>query len=660
MNHRFLVVLGILTSGTVRAQTSPQVLSDSLYKMAVNPAEHADESYVLLLDEGVYRIESDGRTRNTTRQVIQILKPQAAEFFRERRLSWSPERQRMTVNWMRVVKPGGEVISDHPEQSQDSDVPAAMGTPTYTATKVRRISLSGLEAGTILDFSYTVESDKPMMSGDFYVPWRVTTPAYVVRSNLAVDVPAELHPIIVERNALFKRVERTANGRTTYSWSTSNVPRLKTEAFTPDTVPQGMTISVSPPITWTSIGQWYVPIAKEAYAITPSVEEKIASIVKGATTLDDSVKKLHKWVAQDIRYVAIELGQGGYVPRSAETVVRTGFGDCKDKAMLFVAALRKIGVTGYPVLLNISGSEQKATPSLTQFNHMIAAVKRGNDLVFADMTAGNYPLGKLPRSEQGNLAILVKESGADEIRLPESSLPESTAETHIIGKLSEDGNFSGTIEESDAGDLEATVRSIFQTPLDSARRRSLGRAIARTAFENPETDSLVAFDGKDLDAPVKLWARIAKAKMLSRVGDVSLLTNPIRPESYQARLLEVLERETDRKLPYEAAKFVAPARMHLDVRITLPAGWVATLPKSEVIDGPLGRYETRYLQVGDELRLERTITGARQMIPASRRSEIMEQLRKMSSDDNKLIVIKAPPHSVAGMSGGESARRFAL
>ena len=660
MNHRLLVVLGILIAGTARAQTSPVVLPDSIYKMAVNPADHSEDAYVLLLDEGVYHVEADGRTSNTTRQVIQILKPQAAEFFRERQLSWSPERQRMTVNWMRVVKPGGEVISDHPEQSQDSDLPAAMGTPTYSATKVRRMSLSGLEPGTILDFSYTVESDKPMMSGDFYVSWRVTTPAYVVRSNLVVDVPAAMRPIIIERNPVFKRVERTDKGRKTYTWATSSVPKLKAEAFVPDTIPQGMTISVSPSITWTSIGQWYVPIAKDAYAITPSVEEKIASVVSGAKTLDDSVKRLHKWVSQDIRYVAIELGQGGYVPRSAETVVRTGFGDCKDKAMLFVAALRKIGVTGYPVLLNSGGFERKETPSLNQFDHMIAAVKRGDGYVFADMTAGNYPLGQLPRSEQGNLAVLVKETGAEEIRLPEAPLPESTGETRIVGKLSEDGNFSGTLEEADGGDLEATVRRIFQSPLDSTRRRALGRAIASTAFDNPETDSLEAFDGKDLSAPVKLWTRIVKAKMLSRVGEVSLLTNPLRPESYQERLLDVLEHEKDRKLPYEASKLVAPATTHVDVRITLPAGWVASLPKSEVIDGPLGRTDTRYSQVGDELRLERTVTGAQQVIPASRRNEIIAQLKRMSSDDDKLIVIKAPAHAVAGVRTGVSARPFAF
>jgi hypothetical protein len=422
MSYR-LLALSTLIASPLFAQTAK--VADSVYSLAVDPAAHADLPYVWLLDEGVYTVEADGRIKNTTRQVVQILKAEGAETYRERRFTWNPEHQKLTVNWMRVVKPNGDVVSAHPEQIQDSDVPAEMGVPMYTATKVRRMSLSGLEPGTILDFSITTDTDPSLMPGEFFLSWRVTTPTYVVRSNLVVDIPEKLNPRIVERNLDFRRLEKVDKGRKVLTWRKSNVDRFKGEPWAPDSVLQGMTISVSPSFNWNAIGKWYVPIARDAYAITPPVEEKMKTVLAGAKSIDDSIRAIHKWVSQDIRYVAIELGRGGYVPRSAETVVRTGFGDCKDKAMLFLAALKKIGVTGYPVLLNISGFERKETPSLGQFNHMIAAVKRGNRYEFADLTAGNYALGKLPASEQGNLAVLVKENDAEEITLPESPSSEA-------------------------------------------------------------------------------------------------------------------------------------------------------------------------------------------------------------------------------------------
>ena len=644
MSYR-LFALSVLIASPAMAQTAK--LTDSLYKLAVDPAAHADLPYVWLLDEGVYKIEADGRSTNTTRQVVQILKPEGAEAYRERRFTWNPEHQKLTVNWMRVVKPNGEVVSAHPEQIQDSDVPAEMGVPMYTATKVRRMSLSGLEPGTILDFSITTETDAPMMPGEFFVSWRVTTPTYVVRSNLVVDVPASMTPRIIEQNLDFKRAERVENNRRTYAWRKSNVDRLRGELYAPDSAYPGMTVTVSPSFTWSAIGKWYVPLARDAYAITPPVEEKMKAVMASAKSLDDSVRALHKWVAQDIRYVAIELGRGGYVPRSAETVVRTGFGDCKDKAMLFLAALRNIGVTGYPVLLNITGSERKETPSLGQFNHMIAAVKRGNSYQFADLTAGSYALGKLPRSEQGNLAVLVKENDAEQITLPESPSSEATIKATITGKLGEDGIFTGKYEEVRQGYLDATMRAAFQSPLDSVRKQFFSRTITSQYFERPETDSLITFDGKDLQAEARVSTKITRAKIVSRIGDVNVLTNPLRPLEVYSRSADAIESDKDRKLPYDAAKFVAQYTTHTQVRIKLPVGWIATLPKSEKIDGPVALYEVKFEQVGDELRIERQLTGIKGVIPASRRMEIVQFLRKVGSDEAKLIVLKGALHSVA-------------
>ena len=641
------LALSTLAASPLFAQTA--TVADSLYALAVDPAAHADLPYVWLLDEGVYTLEADGRVKNTTRQVVQILKPEGAEAYRERRFSWNPEHQKLTVNWMRVVKPNGEIVSAHPEQIQDSDVPAEMGVPMYTAAKVRRMSLSGLEPGTILDFSLTTETDPSLMPGEFYVSWRVTTPTYVVRSNLIVDMPASMNPRIIERNLDFKRTEKLEKGRKVLAWRKSNVDRFKGEPWAPDSVLQGMTVSVSPSFNWNAIGKWYVPIARDAYAVTPAVEEKMKTVLSNAKSLGDSIRAIHKWVAQDIRYVAIELGRGGYVPRSAETVVRTGFGDCKDKAMLFLAALKKIGVTGYPVLLNISGLERKETPSLGQFNHMIAAVKRGNRYEFADLTAGNYALGKIPASEQGNLAVLVKENDAEEIRLPESPSAEALIDATITGKVGEDGIFTGKYEEVRTGYLEATMRAAFQSPLDSARRQLFSRMVTSIYFERPETDSLVAFDGKDLQAPARVSTKITRAKMVSKIGEQNLLTNPLRPLDGYSRTADAIEAETTRKLPFDAAKFVAQHTTRTRVRIKLPVGWTAVLPKSATIDGPVAHYEMKFAQVGDELQIERTLTGVKGIIPAARRMEIVEFLRKVGSDEAKLIVLKGAPHSLAAL-----------
>src|SRR5919201_3256620 len=90
----------------------PSVKNDTIYKLAVNPADHPDDDFIYLLDDGVVRFEADGRGTRTYRQVIQILNQDGAEAWGEQSFSYSGGSEKLTVNWIRVLKPNGEVISE--------------------------------------------------------------------------------------------------------------------------------------------------------------------------------------------------------------------------------------------------------------------------------------------------------------------------------------------------------------------------------------------------------------------------------------------------------------------------------------------------------------------------------------------------------------------
>ena len=72
-------------------------------------------------------------------------------------------------------------------------------------------------------------------------------------------------------------------------------------------------------------------------------------------------------------------------------MIRTGFGDCKDKATLFVAALRHLGLSAYPVLLSSRGAVERQLPTIKQFDHEIAAVSTGAGYTYTDLTAAVVP-----------------------------------------------------------------------------------------------------------------------------------------------------------------------------------------------------------------------------------------------------------------------------
>src|SRR5438132_98915 len=322
----------------------PSVRNDTIYKLALNPADYADDDYVYLLDDGVLRFEPDGRGSRTYRQVVQILNQDGAEAWGEQSFSYSSGSERLTVNWIRVLKPNGEVISPQPAHEQESLSPVALEAPVYSDQKVRRVTLSGVAPGTLVDWSYTVERVKPLVPGEYYTGWRVTTGLLTRRSRLMIDVPASVTPRIEEVNVHFKRQEWQSHGRRVYTWATNDVQKIEREPFaaSPNTV--YVNVDVAAPITWSDVAHWYAALAAGRYGMNPDLHNILAERVKDARTLDDSLRAVYRWVAQDFRYVSLSLGIGGYLPRLPEQVVQTRYGDCKDKATLFIAMARALGV----------------------------------------------------------------------------------------------------------------------------------------------------------------------------------------------------------------------------------------------------------------------------------------------------------------------------
>jgi transglutaminase-like putative cysteine protease len=647
---RLLLVAAVGLASTAVGQAprispdgDPSVRNDTLYRLAVDPAAYPDESVVLLLDDGVVRYEADGTGSKTYRQVTQILAPEAVEDYAEHEFSYAPGHQRLTVNWIRVVRPDGSVISDSPSPSQDADVPAALGDPVYSDTKVRRYSLSGVAPGTIVDWSYTLEELKPFLPGDFWASWRVHTGRLTRRSRYIVDLPATVRPHLVERNLDFRRRETVFQGRRTYLWARHDVPRLNPEEFMADSNGVLMSIEVAAPIEWETIGSWYAGLARDRYNMDHTVRGKLRTLLASATTADDTLRSVQRWVAQDIRYVSIALGLGGYQPRLPAEVVATGYGDCKDKATLFVAALRALGYRAHPVLLNSGGRVDRALPSAAQFNHAIAVVERPEGRVYVDLTADLVPYGELPDADQGQFALIVYPDGTSEqVTLPEAPPHANLNETRITGTLSADGYLSATYEERGLGSTQYGLRSLFLGPIDSTTRAEFARSIATRLYPGAEADSLQIFDGRDLKADPRVALRIVRgfAARATGNGRTVILTLPLTSMRGMADAAAALEARGQRRFPLDAAKIIGPTATITEITLSLPSGWRVQLPPDVEVTGQWGSYRAQYRQEQTTLRVFRRLEGARGIHPPTDLPDLCRWLRAVAQDDVPYLVIE--------------------
>ncbi|HJS48182.1 MAG TPA: DUF3857 and transglutaminase domain-containing protein [Gemmatimonadales bacterium] len=649
--RRLAALLVMAHAGPLAAQApvvtpagDPSVRNDTLYALAARPEDYPGEDALFILDDGIVRIEPDGRRIRTYRQIIQVLHEDALESVRERSFSWSPGRETFRLNWIRIVGPDGRVISEGAAQSQESDVPAEFGDPVYSDRRLLRVSLSGGAVGTMVDFSYTTEERAPEVAGDHYGWWGVSTGFSVKRSRYIVDAPVGLALRLKEQNLRFARRTDVAAGRRAHTWATGDLRKVTAQSFAADSNDIFQSVALAGPIGWDDVGRWYAGLARDRLALSPAAAAAAGRAVAAARTRRDTVLALHKWVTQDIRYVSIALGAGGYQPRSPEEVVTTGFGDCKDKATLFVAALRAWGIPAATVLLSSSGGIDRSLPSVHQFDHAIAAVDLPGGRAYADLTVALLPFGTLPMAEQGEFGLLVREDGrSEEVTFPRDPLEDNLDRTSLHGEIGTDGRFRGWLELAAAGPASWDLRNSMSTPYDSTDRATFAREVAAKVYPGARGDSLQLFDGKDLAAPVRIRLFLDGGRALRRSGTAWILPHPFGSMAGVGSLVDQLESEGERIFPIDVAGIHGLGRSLKEFVVELPPGWQPELPADVVLEGSFGLYRTTYRFAGRRLEIRRDVVGRRGTLPPDRIDDLEAWLAGVAADDASFLTIAPAP-----------------
>jgi hypothetical protein len=196
-------------------------------------------------------------------------------------------------------------------------------------------------------------------------------------------------------------------------------------------VPKASALSGGSVTSWAEIGRWYAELIKGRREITPPIRDKAREIVAGETDPLEKVRRLASYVQHSIRYVAIEIGIGGYQPHAAPEVLASEYGDCKDKVTLLSTMLSEVGIDSYYVLTSDDRDYLSPDfPSPLAFNHVILAIHLARDvtgpviqttlshdklgsLLLFDPTDDSTSLGYLPPSLQSNYGLLVTDAGGE-------------------------------------------------------------------------------------------------------------------------------------------------------------------------------------------------------------------------------------------------------
>lgn len=141
-----------------------------------------------------------------------------------------------------------------------------------------------------------------------------------------------------------------------------------------DTLPA---LVVGEATTWPALTRRMSSLVQTAYSEKHELKSDLEKLLDGAMNPQERLSRIHGFVSREVRYLGLEHGLGGIIPRPTRLTFTRRFGDCKDKTTLFVDLARRAGFDAYPVLTssNRKNLDKLLIPAAGYFDHMVACVR---------------------------------------------------------------------------------------------------------------------------------------------------------------------------------------------------------------------------------------------------------------------------------------------
>lgn len=447
------------------------------------PDGPADNPTIVLFRERRIAVQPDGRFRETVRTALQILRADD-----DLAIGYMPFRVGDKVKTANAwhLAPGEKVDKSW------SMLDVASGDSFLSDIRTRVAHVEGVRRGSLVFFEFEAWSTPETLA--LYELFYDDDPVKAWRLVL------ELPPGWSTRHEWLRRPgAEPAGSGSAVTWELRDMaPRPKGQLLgtLAERAPM-LWVGLVPPAgaatppsftEWGAFSAWYSKIVAGTDAVTPEVQAEADRVCAAAATDLDCIVALARHVRDRVRYVAIELGIGGYRPHLAADTLKALYGDCKDKGTLLRALLAARKIPSWPVLVNATTDETVSdkVPGLWPFNHYIIAVGLGSaevppalagavldlpgrgKVMIVDATAAHTAIGSIPPDEAGHRALLVEGGTGRLVTLP-PALPASHRIARVVKGSFTGGGLALTDTQFATGDPATAERAYLDTSQEKYR-----------------------------------------------------------------------------------------------------------------------------------------------------------------------------------------------
>jgi hypothetical protein len=637
------------TAGTDAPQWAQALVSAPL------PAHDEKTDAVLLYSEQNVTVISTDKIRTQVRGAYKILRP-SGRHYGTVVVSFNPPRSKVTSLHGWCIPAQGRDYEVKDKDAVEASPPMVDGGELVSDVKVKVLRIPASDPGNIVAYEYEVE-ERPLVLED---NWVFQEESPVRESHYSLQLPSGWEYRASWLNSPETKPTQSGSGP---QWTVSDVKGIRSEEDMPpfSGVAGQMIVSFFPPggpaangfTSWQQMGRWYVNLTSGRRDASPEIKQQVSLLTASATTPLAKMNAIAQFLQQDIRYVAIELGIGGFQPHAAPDVFLHRYGDCKDKVTLMSSMLHEIGIDSYYVLINTRrGSVTPEMPAHSDgFNHAILAIQLPDDVtdrsivatvhhprlgtvLFFDPTNELTPFGQIGGYLQANWGLLVTPDGGELVELPEEPAAMNSIERTAKLTLDPSGTLEGEVKEVRVGDRARSQRQALRNVMEEAEKIKPIEMLLADSLSMFDIEKASVINLQQNDRPFGFEYSFSAPHYATSAGDLLL----VRPRVLGSKALPLLETPEPRLFPIE---FEGPARDTDSFEIALPPGYqVDDLPPPVDADFGFASYHSKSEVNGNVIRYTREFEVKQLSVPVSQAEELKKFYRIVASDERNTAVLK--------------------
>jgi hypothetical protein len=457
-------------------------------KQGEKAVEAPNAAQIELLETN-YRFEANGDSRKEVHALVKLNSELGVRQFARLNFDYNRSFQALEIPLVRITHASGGIADILPSAISDAANPAVVDAPAYQDLRVKSVRILGLQPGDLLEYRVITTTTRHPLAPDFWMDHSFDRTGVVSREKFDLDLPASRKPEVRFSPSMpATSTDRSGEGdaaRLIYRWDRRNIPQTasgESREGEPD-----ISISTSTQ-SWESLsirldarlasgaqvlestGRYEQSMSTAtSRVITAKIAAKALDLTQGVNSERGRLEAIYDFVSQKIKTIDLPLGATGFLPRSSEDVLTTGYATQEDKFGLVAALASAVRLSAGAALTGYCDAAGLVRP--TVFKHLIISSSDGQAHLWLDPSLEVAPFGVIP-ANSGKCAFVLGRSffamnptGHAWERLDATPPFSSVQQVNIAAAITRDGTLTSKVHYRMRGQSELLLRLAFhQTP----------------------------------------------------------------------------------------------------------------------------------------------------------------------------------------------------